>query len=318
MRGLHHDAKLASGGNIGRSGGNCLLIACMQNALTFDLEEYFQVSAFADQVARENWNNLTSRVQRTTENLLELLAAHNCSATFFTLGWLAKKYPHLVRKIAEFGHEIGCHSLEHRLVYQMKPAEFREDTREAKELLENASGHHVRGYRAPSFSITTESFWAFQVLAELGFTYDSSIFPVRHPNYGIPEAPRFPFLIQTSKGNVLEFPLPTVTLRNWHSPIGGGAYLRVLPYWYTRWGLRYINEREARAICVYLHPWELDADQPRMQGSLTSRLRHYMGLRGAEQKLRRLLNDFEFVPLGVLASQNLTPERVLRLDDNHT
>ena len=286
----------------------------MKNALTFDLEEYFQVSAFADHVPRENWTNLTSRVQQTTEALLELLAAHDCKATFFTLGWLAKRYPGMIRRIAELGHEIGCHSLEHKLVYQMSPDEFREDTRQAKELLEDASGYQVRGYRAPSFSITTRSFWAFEVLAELGFSYDSSIFPVHHPNYGIPNAPRFPFLVKTGKGNLVEFPLPTVTVGNWRSPIGGGAYLRVLPYWFTRWGMRYVNEREDRATCVYLHPWELDADQPRMQGRLTSRLRHYMGLRGAGKKLRRLLKDFEFVPLSVLASQNTNIECVLSVD----
>jgi polysaccharide deacetylase family protein (PEP-CTERM system associated) len=285
----------------------------MKNALTFDLEEYFQVSAFADHIHRQDWETRTSRVQQTTEELLELLEVHHCQATFFTLGWLAKKYPQLIRRIAEHGHEIGCHSLEHRLVYQMTPEEFREDTRKAKQVLEDAAGVKIRGYRAPSFSITADSFWAFETLADLGFTYDSSIFPIPHPNYGVPSAPRFPFLVRTRKGDVLEFPMPTLTVHDRRSPIGGGAYLRLLPYWYTRWGIHYINEREQRSMCVYLHPWELDAKQPRLQGSATARLRHYLGLRGAHEKLRKLLRDFEFVPLASLISECPGPEKIVTL-----
>lgn len=275
----------------------------MKNALTFDLEEYFQVSAFADRINPDDWDSRPSRVQETTERLLQLLEDHRCQATFFTLGWVAKKYPQLVRQIAQCGHEIACHSLDHRLVYQMDPAGFGEDTQRAKDLLESVSGVPVRGYRAPSFSITAESLWAFETLAGLGFTYDSSIFPVRHPNYGMPQAPRFPFLVKTPQGDLVEFPMPTLAVGNRRSPIGGGAYLRLLPYWYTRWGIRYINNREEQPVCVYLHPWELDASQPRMRGSPTAQLRHYVGLRGTETKLRTLLRDFDFVPLGRLVAE---------------
>jgi polysaccharide deacetylase family protein (PEP-CTERM system associated) len=270
----------------------------MKNALTFDLEDYFHVGAFADQIQEDHWNSYESRVQANTDTILQLLEDHHCKATFFVLGWVAEKQPQLVKRIAEMGHEIACHSNRHRRVYELTPQEFREDTLRAKNVLEDACGRPVRGYRAPSFSIGSNSLWAFEVLTELGFTYDSSIFPVRHPNYGMPHAPRFPFLIRSSKGDLLEFPMPTLALAGHRSPLGGGAYLRLLPYWYTKWGIRFINQQEEQPACVYLHPWELDARQPRMNGSASAHLRHYKGLRGTEGKLRRLLADFEFVPLG--------------------
>ncbi len=276
----------------------------MKNAFTVDLEDYYHVTAFADRVGANQWDSRKSRVETSTAKLLEQLAAADRHATFFVLGWVAQKHPRLIREIAEQGHEIACHSLRHLLVYRMTREEFREDTRRAKQLLENAGGVPVRGYRAPSFSITSDSLWAFEVLAELGFTYDSSIFPVRHPNYGMPTAPRFPFRVDTRSGPIVEFPMPTLELGQKRSPIGGGAYLRLLPYWYTRWGIRFINRAEQRPICVYVHPWEFDPDQPRMQGSLTARLRHYVGLRGMQRKLQNLLRDFEFWPLGSLVEQS--------------
>ena len=275
----------------------------MKNALTVDLEDYMHVTAFSDHVAAEDWNTCVSRLEHNTDKLLGILDSSNCSATFFVLGWVAEKYPQIIRRIADSGHEIACHSLRHRLVYEMTPAEFREDSRLAKTLLEDVSAKTVCGYRAPSFSITKKSWWAFEVLSELGFTYDSSIFPVKHPNYGMIEASRFPFAVHTSSGFLVEFPLPTLQVGHYRAPLGGGAYLRLLPYAYTRWGIGHINDRESRPVCVYLHPWELDADQPRMRATLSARLRHYLGLRGTESKLRKLLRDFEFSTLEVLVGE---------------
>jgi polysaccharide deacetylase family protein (PEP-CTERM system associated) len=275
----------------------------MKNAISFDLEDYMHVSAFADQMGADRWSSCVSRLEHNTDKLLAILDSTACRATFFILGWLADKYPHVIRRIADSGHEIACHSMLHRLVFEMTQTEFRDDTRKAQVLLEDISGKCVRGYRAPSFSITRDSWWAFEILRELGFTYDSSIFPVKHPNYGLIEASRFPFHVQTSSGPLVEFPLPTLQVGSMRAPLGGGAYLRILPYSYTRWGIGYINEREGRPVCVYLHPWEIDTEQPRMEGSLTARLRHYMGLRGTESKLRRLLLDFEFAPLHLLVEE---------------
>jgi polysaccharide deacetylase family protein (PEP-CTERM system associated) len=274
----------------------------MKNALSFDLEDYYHVNAF-ESVNREKWGEYTSRVVQSTQRVLALLDEAACKATFFTLGWVAENYPDLIREIAERGHEVACHSDKHRRIFEMSVSEFREDTRVAKERLEQITGHAIIGYRAPSFSITRASLWAFEILAELGFRYDSSIFPVNHPNYGMPRGPRRPFRVPTSRGVIVEFPMPTLELAGSRSPIGGGAYLRLLPYWYTRWGLKFVNEREGQPACVYVHPWEIDPEQPRMKGSVTARMRHYMGLRGLENKLRGLLRDFEFQSLGDLIEE---------------
>jgi polysaccharide deacetylase family protein (PEP-CTERM system associated) len=279
----------------------------MKNAITIDLEDYYQVTAFST-VVLDQWDAFPSRIEHNTADLLAILAQANVCATFFTLGWVAKRYPKLVREIASNHHEIACHSNAHRSVFEMTRDEFREDTLEAKKLLEDITGAQVRGYRAPSFSIKRNSLWAYEILAELGFTYDSSIFPIRHPSYGWPQAPRFPFAIRTQCGLITEFPLPTLELAKGRAPIGGGAYFRLLPYWYTRWGLRHLNVSEERPACVYLHPWELDADQPRIRGSLSAQLRHYFGLRGVKSKLRRLLSDFEMQPLGLLIEQLTSAE----------
>jgi polysaccharide deacetylase family protein (PEP-CTERM system associated) len=275
----------------------------MKNALTFDLEDYMHVSAFADSVPTSDWSKRVSRLEHNAGKLLEILQANGCKATFFVLGWVAEKYPQVIRGIADSGHEVACHSMWHRLVYELTREQFREDSYKAKALLEDLCGQPVKGYRAPSFSITKDCWWAFDILREIGFTYDSSIFPVRHLNYGVLEASRFPFVVQTPAGNLVEFPLPTLQVGSRRAPFGGGAYFRVLPYAYTRWGIHHINKSEGRPVCVYLHPWEIDAEQPRMKGNLTSRLRHYMGLRGTETKLRNLLRDFEFVPLNVLVDE---------------
>ena len=284
----------------------------MKNAITIDLEDYYQVSAFANDVGVDQWDSFASRVEHNTAKLLSIFDDLGVRATFFTLGWVAKKYPRLVREIADRHHEIASHSNVHRSVYALTANEFRDDTLQAKRLLEDVTGIPVRGYRAPSFSITRSSLWAFQILADLGFTYDSSVFPIKHPNYGMPHAARFPFTIKTASGSIAEFPMPTLRIGEMRAPIGGGAYLRLLPYWYTRWGIRYINTHEDRSVCVYVHPWELDSEQPQMNGSISGRLRHYWGLRSAESKFRRLLHDFEFQPLGSLVEElkcgfSLTP-----------
>jgi len=273
----------------------------VRNALTIDLEDYYHVSAFQNQMRQEDWQSRPSRVTQSTEWLLDWLDEANCGATFFTLGWVAERHPELVRVVADRGHEIGCHSLRHRTVYEMQPTEFREDTDRAKKLLEDITGKPVLGYRAPSFSITEKAFWAFEVLCELGFLYDSSMFPVRHPNYGTASASRRPFRIETAAGPLVEFPMSTLEIAGLRSPFGGGAYFRVLPYWYTRWGIRYLNRSETMPVCVYLHPWELDPEQPHMSGDLTARLRHYFGLSRTPGKFRRLLHDFQFVPLRELS-----------------
>lgn len=274
----------------------------MHNALTIDLEDYFHVSAFRRNIAPSEWSSLPSRIERNTALLLDLLDAAGCRATFFTLGWVAENFPKVVRRVAERGHEIACHSFHHRIVFEMSRADFREDTRQAKQALENCCGLPVKGYRAPSFSITRASVWALEILAELGFTYDSSIFPVRHPGYGIPCFSRDPQRIETPSGPIVEYPMTTLEFAGHRSPFGGGAYFRLLPYRYTRWGIRYLNAVENRPVCIYLHPWELDAEQPRMKGSLSSRMRHYLGLRSGLAKFRRLIREFEFHPLGVLAA----------------
>jgi polysaccharide deacetylase family protein (PEP-CTERM system associated) len=274
----------------------------MKNALSFDLEDYYHVNAF-ESVNREKWGEYTSRVVQSTQKVLGLLDEARCKATFFTLGWVAENYPELIREIDARGHEVACHSDKHRRIFEMTAAEFREDTRVAKDRLEQIIGRKIIGYRAPSFSITQASLWAFEILVELGFRYDSSIFPVDHPNYGMRRGPRRPFRVPTARGVIVEFPMPTLSLGGARSPFGGGAYLRLLPYWYTRWGIRFLNEKEGQPACVYVHPWEIDPEQPRMKGSVTARMRHYLGLRGLETKLRGLLRDFEFQSMGELIGE---------------
>lgn len=279
------------------------MIVDMQNALTVDLEDYYHVTAFRDNIAQSQWDVRQSRVERNTDLLLDLLDEAGWKATFFTLGWVAEQHPHLVRRVAERGHEVACHSLRHRIVYEMTPEEFREDTRRAKQLLEDCSGTLVRGYRAPSFSITRQSLWALDVLIQLGFAFDSSVFPVKHPSYGISGGSRDPYRVKTSSGSIVEFPLTTLEFAGHRSPFAGGAYFRLLPYWYTRWGIRFLNRSEKRFACVYLHPWELDPLQPRLKGSLSSRIRHYLGLHSTPGKVRNLIRDFEFCPLGTLVER---------------
>ena len=262
-----------------------------------DVEDYFHVEAFGDVVERASWDTYPSRVERNTHEVLDLLDEHRARATFFILGWVADRHPKLVEEIVARGHETACHSYWHRLVFNLTQDEFADDTRRAKDSIEQAAGREVRGYRAPSFSITSRSIWAFETLAELGFEYDSSVFPIHHDVYGMPDAPRRPFRVETATGTITEFPMTTFRLVSGHNlPVGGGAYLRVLPSWYTRLGIARAR-RDGVPLIVYTHPWELDADQPRIAAGLRSRLRHYTGLRRTRRRLEGLLREGGYAAL---------------------
>jgi len=246
-------------------------------------------------VSRDQWSSYASRVESSTHRLLDLFDETGARGTFFILGWVAERYPALVREIVTRGHEPACHSYWHRLVYALTPEAFREDTKRSKGLIEDAAGTAVFGYRAPSYSITAKSLWALDVLAESGFTYDSSIFPIRHDVYGMPDAPRGPFRVQTRCGEITEYPLTTFRLpwARQNMPVGGGGYLRILPVWYTRFGVaRALGD--GLPLIVYVHPWEIDATQPRIAASLKSRLRHYTNLNRTEGRLRALLRERAF------------------------
>ena len=281
------------------------------NALTVDVEDYFQVSAFDRQVSRAQWESLESRVCRNTDRLLEIFADADVRATFFVLGWVAEQFPDLVRRIAMGGHEVASHGHGHRLVYDTTPAEFREDLRRARAALEAAAGTPILGYRAPSFSITRQSLWALDVLIDEGYVYDASIYPVRHDRYGIPDWPRHIHRVEREGGSLWEFPGSTVRLGRTNLAIGGGGYFRLLPYGWTRNGINRLNRREQQPAVFYLHPWEIDPDQPRIPcGSLT-RFRHYANLGKTEDRLTRLLREFRFGTvsevLGLTAATLATP-----------
>jgi polysaccharide deacetylase family protein (PEP-CTERM system associated) len=369
----------------------------MLNALTIDIEDYFQVQAFSDVIRFEDWAKYECRVERNTHRLLEILnecigpnnsinsmnstnssnsinpsnpsaalqhgsTAAPCSprATFFILGWIAERYPNLIRRIKGHGHEIACHGYAHKVIYNQTKEEFRSDIRKAKAVLEDITGDEVIGYRAPSYSITNKSPWAFEILKEEGFKYDSSIFPIHHDFYGFPEAPRFPFLISLNGNNnfgfqtlnfkfgsikepqhsitaaqqhfinaspqhrsiaslqhsntpnselpapncLLEFPLSTVQLLGINFPISGGGYFRLFPYSLVRKGLRKINEEERKPFIFYVHPWELDAEQPRIKDvGLRSKFRHYINLNKTEGKFKKLLGNFQFSTIQELLGQ---------------
>jgi len=272
----------------------------INNYMTIDVEDYFQVSAFEDIIAPEDWNNMEQRVERNTSHLLDILNKNSTKATFFIVGWIAEKFPHLVQAIHSQGHVIGCHSYWHRKVYTLTPDEFRTDTLRAKSILETIIKEPVLGYRAPSYSITEKSLWALDILKELGFTYDSSIFPIYHDTYGIPGAPRFAY--QHPNG-LFEYPLSTALLFGQPIPISGGGYFRLFPYWFTRKALKAINQKEGKPFIFYLHPWEIDPEQPRMQQAKKfSKFRHYNNLKRTSSRLNRLLSGFHFTPLPVTGS----------------
>jgi polysaccharide deacetylase family protein (PEP-CTERM system associated) len=279
----------------------------LTNALTIDVEDYFQVQAFAGVISPADWSLYPIRVERNTYRLLELLEQRRIHATFFVLGWVAERCPALVRDIFNAGHEIGSHGYGHQMISQDNEHIFRDDIKRAKAILEAQLGTGIRSYRAPSYSITEKTLWALDALAEIGFDRDSSIFPVHHDNYGIPDAPRFPHYKLLRNGiRIVEFPPSTLAFCGANIPVAGGGYLRLFPYRFTAWAIRRINEKESQPAMVYLHPWELDPDQPRVSAGWRSRFRHYQNLASAESKLTRLLDDFSWAPMSEVLALSLT------------
>jgi len=276
----------------------------MRNVLSVDVEDYFNVEAFAAHISQDQWDSYEPRVERNVHRILELFAKHGVKATFFMLGWVAEKFPNLSREIVAFGHEIGCHGFAHQRLQKLTKEEFRMDLRRSSRLLMDQIQRPVRCYRAPSFSIVESTFWAFDVLAEEGFDIDSSVFPVRHDLYGVPNGERFPHLRRTSAGNLIfEFPPSTIRFGHTNWGVAGGGYLRFVPYGATYRAIRHINQVEGYPAMVYFHPWEIDADQPRMYAGLRSRLRHYTNLSTVYDKIEHLLVNFHFTTLSEVCAQ---------------
>ena len=266
----------------------------IRNALTVDVEDYFQVSAFAKNIDQNDWDKHPLRVEKNTYRLMDIFDEAQIKATFFVLGWVAERNRSLVEEIARRGHEVASHGYSHQLIYNQTQDVFREETIRSKALLEDIVQMPVRGYRAASYSITNDSLWALDILAEAGFVYDSSIFPVKHDRYGIPGAREVPHRLKTPKGySLVEFPLSTAKIFKYKLPVAGGGYFRLYPYALTKMGLSQIN-RQQQPFIFYLHPWEIDPEQPRIEASWFSRFRHYNNLDKCEFRLRRLMTDFEF------------------------
>jgi polysaccharide deacetylase family protein (PEP-CTERM system associated) len=302
----------------------------MLNALTIDVEDYFQVSAFEQCVSRDSWDNFTLRVEDNTKRILGFLDEFQVKATFFVLGWIAERCPALVREIAQKGHEVASHGYGHKRIYNQTREEFRDDIRKSKDILEQLSGIMVHGYRAPSYSLSMDTLWAYDELLDAGYQYDSSVFPIRHDLYGIPHWPRFPFTVEKLADGqwrpisvqrtaysvqgladndscplspvpcplFQEIPITTLSLAGKNFPIAGGGYFRLFPYPFTRWGLKRINREEGRPFVFYIHPWEMDPKQPRIDGACSKSLfRHYLNLHRTEERFRRLLAEFRFAPI---------------------
>jgi len=293
----------------------------MINALTIDVEDYFQVNAFARQIRFDQWDSYPLRVGDNTRRILDLLDEFGIKATFFVLGWVAERLPDLVQDIHARGHEVGSHGYGHQLIYSIDPDVFRTDVRRAKNILETITGAPVTGYRAPSYSITKKSLWALDILIEEGFAYDSSIFPVYHDTYGMPDAPRFPHVISRQAGSIREFPLTTYPARwgtkEYRLPIAGGGYLRLLPAELLRRGIQAINRQEGKPAVLYFHPWELDPGQPRIKAGLRSCFRHYLNLARTETKIRHLLKTIKFTNMADVLQHidvSLT-DRMEQIDD---
>ena len=264
----------------------------MRNAMTVDVEDYFQVWAFSNQVRLEDWANYPCRLERNMDLVLALFDEQAVKATFFTLGWLAERYPQVMRRIVDEGHELASHGYQHIKVNQQAPEEFREDISRTKRLLEDIVGQPIRGYRAASFSIGEKTPWAAPILAEEGYSYSSSIHPIQHDHYGDSQAPRFPFR-PSPDHDLVEIPITTLNLFRRHLPCAGGGYFRLLPYGYVRWALRRVNRVEGQPCIFYFHPWEVDPDQPKFEGiPLKTRVRHYTNLGRMEGRLRAVLTDF--------------------------
>ena len=283
--------------------------------LSIDVEDYYHVEAFADRISRRDWSDFPSRVRSNTERALRIFEEYRCRATFFVLGWVAERNPALVREIVDAGHEVACHSYSHHRVSTLTPAEFREDLRHARGVIEDAAGVRIFGYRAPSFSIGRSNLWALEILCEEGFLYDSSIFPIRHDLYGFPGSPRFPYRLRFGSNQTLvEIPMSTVDVGGMTCPTGGGGYLRLLPMPYTRWSIRRLHQKEHQPLVLYFHPWELDPEQPRIAGTWKSRFRHYTGLGRMEYRLRELLQHGHFQPFRDFLSSLPPPEKIQSVD----
>jgi polysaccharide deacetylase family protein (PEP-CTERM system associated) len=266
----------------------------IRNAMTVDVEDYFQVSAFAAHIPRESWESIPCRVERNIDRILALLDEKQAKATFFTLGWIAERYPAMVRHIVSNGHELASHGWAHQRVSDQEPQEFLDDIVRSKSLLEDTSGQKVLGYRAPSFSIGSNTLWALDLLEEAGYRYSSSIYPIQHDHYGMPDAPRFAFYPKNN-GGLLELPVTTVRLFKRNIPAGGGGYFRLWPYAFSRWLLQRINHLEKHSAIFYFHPWEIDYEQPRQQGiNAKTRFRHYFNLRHMEKRVKALTRDFSW------------------------
>lgn len=279
----------------------------MRNVLSVDVEDYFQVAALSETIKVEEWSQITPRVENNTRRLLDLFDKHEVKATHFILGWVAEKFPELVKEIDSRGHEVASHGYSHQLVYDQTPEVFRDETARSKDLLEDILGKPVNGYRAASYSITKKSLWALDILCEIGFKYDSSIFPIRHDRYGIPDAKLLPHRLRTPNGNqIIEFPLTTSSLFGMKLPAAGGGYFRLYPYALSKYLLTKV-QKSNRPIVFYLHPWEIDSEQPRVKAGVLSTFRHYNNLDKCETRLGKLLEDFSFSTMADV----LTRERLL-------
>jgi len=273
------------------------MVSYIKNVLTIDVEDYFHVAALAKTIKTEDWDAISPRVTKNSYQLLDLFDEKGVKATHFVLGWVAERFPELIREIESRGHEVASHGYSHQLVYTQSPATFERETRDSKNLLEDIIGKSVHGYRAASYSITRQSLWALDILAEVGFKYDSSIFPIAHDRYGITGSPEFPHILETpNKSTLVEYPLSTFRFMGQSIPIAGGGYFRLYPYWLSRFFYRKINQQSAPFV-FYLHPWEIDPAQPRVKASLLSEFRHYNNLDKGYQRLSRLLTDFSFTTM---------------------
>ena len=265
----------------------------LPNAMTVDVEDYFQVSAFDKHISRNDWDKIPCRIGRNVDRILENFDRENVNATFFTLGWVAQYHPQIVRAIVDAGHELASHGADHSRVTSLSQSKFRRDVDATRKRLEDVSGTSVIGYRAPSFSITTDTLWAHDVLAECGYRYSSSVFPIRHDHYGFPDAPRFPF--HFNSGALLEIPMSTVHFMGHNWPCAGGGYFRILPLAYSKWAIRSINKNEGMPAVFYFHPWELDPEQPRVPGlPAKTRFRHYVNIDTFEMRLTEMLRSFRW------------------------
>jgi len=267
------------------------------NALTIDVEDYFHVAALSNSISVNDWDKQVCRVEKNTHVLLDLFDQQSASATFFVLGWVAERYPQIVKEIEKRGHEVASHGYSHQLIYKQTPEVFKEETLKSKKLLEDIIGKTVNGYRAASYSITNKSLWALDILADAGFKYDSSIFPVHHDNYGIPGSPTEPHVLKTPDGqSLIEFPLSTYKVMGQTLPVAGGGYFRLYPYRLSRFFYNSINKK-SKSFVFYLHPWEVDPGQPRVKASWFSEFRHYNNLHKCESRLKQLLSDFSFTTM---------------------